>query len=189
VRKLFAFLMTSTDGYHEGPQGEFDWPVVDEEFGEFAARQLDDADTLLFGRRTYETMAAYWPTSAAREADPDVARQMNDYQKVVVSGTLTQPRWAPTRVVRGALAEEIADLKGRPGKDIALLGSSQLTTGLLDAGLVDELRIMVSPVVLGAGRSALAGTPRRTSLTLSSTQAFASGNVLLVYRPAVHPRA
>jgi dihydrofolate reductase len=76
MRRILAFLVVTVDGYYEGPNGEFDWPVVDEEFNEFGLRQLEEVDTLLFGRVTYEGMASYWPTPAA-EHDPRVAAKMN----------------------------------------------------------------------------------------------------------------
>jgi dihydrofolate reductase len=183
MRKIFAFLVTSVDGYYEGPNQEFDWPVVDDEFNEFAVRQLDEADTLLFGRVTYDGMAAYWPTPAAREDDPRVAARMNDFSKIVVSRTIDQADWANTRVVKVDVAAEIAALKRQPGRDIAILGSSSLTVSLLRLGLVDELRIMVMPVVLGDGRSLFRTADERIGLELLTTRPFSSGNVLLTYRP------
>lgn len=175
--------MVSLDGYHEGPGGELDWHHVDVEFNEFAVGQLDEADTLLFGRITYEGMAAYWPTPAAKEDDPLIAERMNEIAKVVVSRTLDTVGWANTRLVKGDIEAEIGELKRRPGKGIAILGSSQLTASLLPTGLVDELRIMVNPVVLGAGRSLFGTADDRIDLELLSTRTFASGNVLLTYRP------
>src|SRR5919199_5642727 len=83
MRKMFAFLMTTLDGYDEGPDQEFDFWNVDEEFAEFSAQQLAEADTLVFGRVTYEGMAAYWPTPEAKDDDPQVAAMMNDLPKLV----------------------------------------------------------------------------------------------------------
>ena len=89
MRKILAFLVVTVDGYYEGPNGEFDWPVVDEEFNEFGLRQLEEVDTLLFGRVTYEGMASYWPTPAAEQDDPRVAAKTNTLPKLVVSRTVT----------------------------------------------------------------------------------------------------
>jgi len=183
MRKLFAFLMITADGYDEGPNGEFDWPLVDDEFGEFAVAQLDEADTLVFGRRTYEGMAAYWPTAGEGD-DPEVAARMNGYPKIVVSTTLDKADWDGTRIVRDDVAGEFARLKGQPGKDITILGSSELTVSLIGMGLVDEVRIMVNPIALGAGRSVFRTAAGRIGLTLLRTRQFRSGNVLLVYRPS-----
>ena len=101
MRKLYSFMVVSLDGFYEGPNGEFDWPVVDQEFNEFGIEQLHDTDALLFGRVTYEGMAAYWPTPAAREDDPVVAELMNGLPKVVVSTTLTAADWGDTRLGGG----------------------------------------------------------------------------------------
>ena len=88
MRTLASFILTSLDGFYEGPNGEFDWPVVDEEFNDFAVRQLDEADTLGFGRATYEHMAAYWPTDQAQANDPAITSRMNTKPKLVFSTTL-----------------------------------------------------------------------------------------------------
>lgn len=183
MRRILAFLVATVDGYYEGPNQEFDWPVVDEEFNRFGLQQLEEVDTLLFGRVTYEGMAAYWPTPAARQDDPRVAAKMNGLPKLVVSRTLQQADWANTRVIGDDVAEELTRLKQQPGKDIAILGSSNLTVSLLRLGLVDELRIMVNPVVLGAGRSLFRSADRRIGLALLGARPFRSGNVLLTYRP------
>jgi dihydrofolate reductase len=92
-------MMATVDGYYEGPNQEFDFWIVDDEFDEFSVEQLDEADTLVFGRVTYEGMAAYWPTPAAEEDDPRVAARMNSTPKVVISRTLDKAEWANTRVV------------------------------------------------------------------------------------------
>ncbi len=184
MRKLYSFMVVTLDGFYEGPNGEFDWPNVDEEFNEFGIAQLHDTDLLLFGRRTYEGMASYWPTRGARQDDPLVAELMNTLPKVVVSTTLTSADWSNSRVVGGNLAEEVTKLKQQPGKGIAVFGSPSLTVGLLELGLVDELRVMVNPIVLGDGRSLFRTTRDRLRLELRQTRTFSSGNVLLTYRPA-----
>jgi dihydrofolate reductase len=182
MRKIFSFMMATVDGYYEGPNQEFDFWVVDDEFNEFSVEQLDEVDVLVFGRVTYEGMAAYWPTPAAKEDDPRVAARMNSLPKIVVSRTLDKAEWANTRLVNAP--EELEALKRQPGKDIAILGSSDLTASLLQIGLVDELRIMVSPVLLGAGKSVFRTASDRTGLTLKKSRTFNSGSVLLYYEPA-----
>jgi dihydrofolate reductase len=181
MRKIFSFIVMTLDGYYEGPNGEFDWPVVDEEFNRFAVEQLDEVDTLLFGRVTYEGMAQYWTTPEAEQYDPEIAPRMNRIAKIVVSRTLDKAEWANTRLL--ADAEELTRLKQEPGKDIAIFGSSSLTVDLLRLGLVDELRIMVNPVVLGGGRSLFRTASERIGLKLVRTRTFDSGNVLLYYQP------
>jgi dihydrofolate reductase len=183
MRKLFAFLLVSLDGYHATAEGGLDWHNVDDEFHQFAAAQLDEADTLLFGRKTYEGMAEFWQSPMAVQVDPDMTKRMNGYRKVVVSTTLARADWAPSVLIGDDVTGRLAAIKARPGLDIALLGSSALAASLLDAGLIDELRIMVNPVVLGSGHSVLAGG-RRANLGLAAVRQFRSGNVLLTYRPA-----
>jgi dihydrofolate reductase len=183
VRKLFSFITVTLDGYHEGPNQEFDWPNVDDEFYEFSISQLRDIGLLVFGRATYEGMAAYWPTESAIADSPEIAEFMNSLPKVVVSNSLTTADWNNTTLVTGDLPNALAALKEQPGKDIAVFGSSNLTASLLAQDLVDELRVMVNPVLLGAGHSLLAGLASRVRLELEWTTTFRSGNVLLCYRP------
>jgi len=118
-------------------------------------------------------MAAFWPTPAGEESDPDVAKAMNTTPKIVISRTLPQATWAGTQIISHHAEEELAKLKQQPGKDIVIAGSSTLTAGLLHTGLLDELRIMVNPVILGQGRSLFAGAGK-TSLKLLKTQQLGS---------------
>lgn len=181
MRKIFSFVMTTMDGYDEGPAGEFDFWNADDEFAEFSVEQLDEADTLVFGRVTYEGMAAYWPTDAAQRDSPAIAARMNGYPKIVVSRTLDRADWPGTELIRSP--ERLAEVKQRPGRDIAVLGSADLTADLLRLGLLDELRILVNPVVLGAGRPLLRTAGERIGHRLLRARVFDSGNVLLCYRP------
>ena len=182
MRNIFAFIMISLDGYHEGPADELDWHNVDAEFNDFAVEQLDEADTLLFGRKTYQMMASYWRTDAAVQDDPEVAGRMNRMKKIVCSRALTTPDWGPVTVLSQDVESHLAELKEQPGKDIALLGSSMLTANLLPSGVIDELRLMMSPVALGTGHPVVAGASR-TQLELLRIRQFKSGNVLLIYQP------
>jgi dihydrofolate reductase len=182
VRSLFAFEFVTADGLFEGASPwSLDWHNVDAEFNDHAVRQLEASDTLLFGRRTYEGMAGYWPTEAARTDDPVVARLMNDTPKVVFSASLERVGWENTRLCRDGAGDEVRRLKALPGKEIAILGSSDLTASLVGLGLVDEIRLMVNPVLLGAGRRVFDGLGRSLRLRLLRTQTFRSGNVLLCY--------
>ena len=157
MRKMFSFMIISADGCHADPGQALDWQTIDEEFSLFALAQLREVGTLVFGRVTYELMAAFWPTPAGEESDPDVARAMNTAPKIVISRTLPQATWAGTQIISNHAEEELARLKQQPGKDIVIPGSSTLTAGLLHTGLLDELRILVNPVILGQGRSLFAG--------------------------------
>jgi dihydrofolate reductase len=183
MRRVFLFMMVTLDGFFEGPNHDIDWHNVDEEFNEFAIQQLDDVDTLLFGRVTYEGMASYWPTQFAKENDPVVADKMNTVPKIVFSRTLDKAEWNNSRLVKEHIAEEVSKLKQQQGRDLAIFGSSDLAVSLLQMGLIDELRIMVNPVVLGNGKRLFAGIDEKLNLKLLKTQTFRSGNVLLYYQP------
>jgi dihydrofolate reductase len=176
---IASFIMVSLDGYFEGEKPwDLDWHRTDEEFNDFAAEQLDEFDTLVFGRATYEGMAQYWPSEEAVKSDPEVATRMNEANKIVVSRTLTSPvpAWNNTRLVKDA-RELRADEK------MLVLGSAVLTTSLLEDGLLDELRIMVNPVLLGSGRALATSAKGQISLRLLARREFRNGNVLLTYEP------
>jgi dihydrofolate reductase len=183
VSDVLFFMVVSANGYYErGPWG-IDWHHVDEEFNEFAISQLDSVDALVFGRKTYEGMARYWPTPEAIASDPAVAGRMNGLAKVVVSRTLERAEWANTRIVRADVAGEVAKLKRESPKGVLVMGSSDLAASLSGQGLIDEYRLMVNPIFLGAGKPVLAGLASDVRLTLRDVRRFRSGNVLLSYAP------
>lgn len=183
MSKLYVFNFITLDGFFEGPNRNISWHNVDGEFNDFAIAQLNATECLLFGRVTYDLMASYWPTSAALADDPIVAGKMNGLPKVVFSRTLSKAEWNNTRLVKENIGEEISKLKEKPGKDLAVFGSANLSLTLLRLGLIDEFRIIVNPVVLGKGRSMFEGVPGQIRLKLLNMRAFQSGNVLLSYRP------
>ncbi len=183
MRKVILFMMVTLDGFFEGPNGELDWHNVDEEFNEFAEDQLNSVDVLLFGRRTYEMMANYWPTPSATRDDPIIAKKMNAMPKIVFSRTLEKVGWNNSRLIKENIAEEISSLKQRPGKDLIVFGSSDLAVSLIQMHLIDEYRIMVNPVVLGDGKPLFKGIEDKLNLKLRNTKTFGSGNVLLYYQP------
>ena len=181
MRKVIFFNLTSLDGYFEGPDRDITWHHVDEEFNEFAVQQTGEFGALLFGRVTYELMAGYWPTDAAKRDDPEIARLMNSLPKVVFSNTLEKAEWENTKLVRDNIVDEVIKLKEQTGKDIAIFGSSDLAVTFIDLGLIDEFRIMVNPVVLGEGKTLFSGIKSKLDLNLIKTRTFQSGNVLLYY--------
>ena len=181
MRRVIFFMLTSLDGYFEGPDRDINWHNVDEEFNEFAIRQTGEFGALLFGRVTYELMAGYWPTEAAKRDDPEIAGLMNSLPKVVFSRTLEKAEWENTSLVKHDIAAEVERLKQQPGKDIAIFGSSDLAVSLIRHDLVDEFRIMVNPVVLGDGKTLFDGLDHKLNLKLLGTRQFKSGNMLLTY--------
>jgi dihydrofolate reductase len=175
--------MVTVDGFFEGSNHELDWHNVDGEFNEFAIEQTGKVDVLLFGRVTYQMMASYWPTPSAIANDPIVAGQMNRVPKIVFSRTLEKAEWNNTRLIKDHIAEEILKLKQQPGKDLALFGSANLMSTLMQLDLIDEHRIMVNPVILGSGNPLFKKTKDKLNLKLIKTRTFGNGNVLLCYQP------
>ena len=183
-RKLILFMMVSVDGYYEGPNHDIDWHTVDEDFSLFASDQLAAVDTLVFGRKTYELMTTYWPTAEAAANDAVIAGYMNSYPKLVVSRTLQQADWGNTRLIQTDVAAELTALKQQPGKDLIIMGSGDLAVALTELDLIDEYRLMIAPVALGAGKPLFTGLTRAAKLKLIKATTFRSGNVLLHYEPA-----
>jgi dihydrofolate reductase len=181
MRKLYMFNMVSLDGFFEGPDHDITWHNVDMEFNEYAIAQLKLTDLLLFGRLTYELMASYWPTEAALKDDPVVADLMNSIPKIVFSRTLKTAEWTNTKLINENLLKEVLKLKNEYGKEIAIFGSADLADTFIHHGLIDEFRIIVNPVVLGAGTPLFKNS--RINLKLLKTEVFKSGNVLLYYVP------
>jgi dihydrofolate reductase len=184
MHTLASFIFISLDGFYEGQNGESDWPIVDREFNDFAARQLDEVDMIAFGRATYEHMAAYWPTDQAKANDPAMTSRMNNKEKIVFSTTLTDVNWSGSTLIRGEATEHIPTVMAGAGKELLVIGSAHLTANLAQAGLLDELRIMVCPIVLGQGRSLFEDLKHRVSLSLLRVRQFDSGNLVLTYRPS-----
>ncbi len=182
MRKLVLFNMMTLDGFFEDSNRALDWHIVDEEFLNFAAQQLDCVDTIVLGRLTYQLMAAFWPTDRAMNTHPRIARSMNQTDKIVFSSTLDRAEWANTRLVKEKADAIIAELKKKPGKDIIIYGSAKLAASLAPSQLIDEYRIMLYPVVLGSGHPLFPGQAR-LRMKLLNTRAFRSGMVLLTYQP------
>jgi dihydrofolate reductase len=197
VRKLIVSNIMSLDGYYEGPGKnvmvlfDYRWEVypMDESFDAYNAERLHAADTLLLGRTTYDGFRGFWPSVAddpnATPIQREISRLNNAIDKVVVSDSLTSEEtvpWHNTRIIRRAEAHaQIAELKRQPGKDILVFGSHTLWRDLLAHDLVDDLHLMISPVVLGAGTPLFDGQPA-VSLRLIDTRTWdGSGNVLVRY--------
>lgn len=180
MRRAIVSNMMTLDGFLEGPKHELDWHVVEPEFFAYAGEMLRSTGIILFGRRTYEMMAAYWPTAARDE----IADRMNNLPKAVFSRTLAEAKWNNSTLVRGEAAAEVRRLKQESGEDLVVLGSAELASSLLRAGLIDEYRVLVNPVILGAGKPMFPGFEERVPLRLSGVREFHSGVAMLSYRPA-----
>jgi dihydrofolate reductase len=180
MRKIVAGLFISLDGVIESPNewtGQWFNPEVGQAVGSMIAAQ----DAMLLGRVTYAEFAAYWPRQSGEMADT-----MNGATKYVVSGTLESADWQNTTLIpAGNVAAEIAALKQRPGKNIGMTGSATLVSWLLREGLLDELHLMVFPVVLGSGKRLFAEpSSDHLPLKLIGSAAFETGVVELTYTKA-----
>jgi dihydrofolate reductase len=178
MRRVIVSNVASLDGFFETPDKKLDWVVTDAEFFDYAAAMLRAADTLLFGRATYEHMANYWPTAPADE----IADQMNSLPKIVFSRTLQNVEWNNSRLAEKCPPEEVSQLKKQPGRDIVVLGSATVASSLLQAGLVDEYRVILQPVLIGKGNSLFKDFTETMQLELMGATAFGSGVVLLSYQ-------
>ena len=201
MRKIIWSVMTSLDGFVAGPNGEFDWPLADEEFEQSALDLLNSVDYIMFGRVTYQMMAGYWPTATTNPAGvlssngttfsvpteasklhTEIAHKMNTLIKVVFSRTLEYAEWNNSRIVREIVPAEMMRFVQQPGKDAVILGSSQVASTMTELGLIDEYRIFVNPIILGRGKPLFADINQRKKLRLVKTKTFASGLVGLYYQ-------
>jgi dihydrofolate reductase len=180
MRRLVMWNLQTLDGCFEGAEPwslGFHETAWGEELERLSLEQLDDLGAILFGRATYQGMAAYWT-----KATGSIAERMNALDKVVFSSTLPSADWRNTRLVHGDPAAAVAALKREPGKDLYVFGSAKLCDALSRAGLFDEYRICVAPVVLGAGAPLWKPGPERR-LRLLEARALATGAVVLRYAP------
>ncbi len=180
MRKLRVFESISVDGYFTDANGDMSWAHAgreDAEFGRWVSSNAGSGGELLFGRKTYQMMEAFWPTPAAAEQMPEVAKGMNAARKYVASKTI-QPTWNNTQLLKGDPVKAVRDLKKTDGPNIAMLGSGSLAAQLGEAELVDEYQFVIVPVVLGGGRSVFTKGCR---LRLIDERSFRCGNVVVTY--------
>jgi dihydrofolate reductase len=182
MRNIFLFMNISLDGYFEAPG--HDISGFHNDFEAFSLADSQAVDTLLFGHRTYDLMK-YWSTPQAAENAPEIAKFINEKPKIVVSHSSFEPGWKNVTVISADIPGAVRRLKEQPGKNILILGSNNLCVSLMQAGLVDELQVLVNPVVFGAGTTLFTGLPNKVVLNLAETRQFKSGTVLLIYRPVV----
>jgi len=178
MRKVVAVELVSLDAVMESPE-EWAFAYSNDEMEEANASGMAASDALLLGRVTYEQMVAYWPNQPGGVPMVDY---INSVPKYVASTTLEEPlEWNNSTLIRSNVAEEIARLKRQPGQDITILGSGALLRWLLRGDLVDELRLMVHPVVLGGGKRLF--EDGRQALELVDSKAFGTGVLYLTYQP------
>jgi dihydrofolate reductase len=182
---LRVFDNISLDGFFTDAKSDMSWAHKrDEEWNAFAAGNAGGNGALLFGRVTYQQMAAFWPTPQAMQMMPAVAKGMNAMPKYVASRTLGQVDWANTTLLEGDLEAEVRRLKAQDGPDLVILGSGSIVSQLTEAGLIDGYQLVLNPIVLGRGRTLFETVESRRALRLTDSRVFTNGNVVLWYEPA-----
>jgi dihydrofolate reductase len=186
MARIVVTEFVSLDGVIEDPGGSEDfkhggWSFEfsrGEEGDQFKVDETMSSDAMLLGRKTYEGFADAWPSRSGEFAD-----KFNTMPKYVVSSTLSKPEWTNSTVLDGDVVEEVSRLREQPGGDIVVHGSAQLVQGLLANDLVDEVRLMVFPVVLGAGKRLFGDTSDKKPLRLTDSKVVGDGVAIMVYEP------
>ncbi len=186
MRPVISFMHLSLDGFVAGPNGEMDWICVDEEIFEHVGRRIQDGDTALYGRKTFEMMEAYWPTAGdqpnATHHDRSHSAWYQKIQKVVLSTTLDEKNYRNTRITGSNPVEKIQSIRQQTGPEILLFGSPAATHFLIQQDLIDGYWLFVNPVILGSGIPLFAGIQNKINLKLVSTRQFSCGVTELNYR-------
>jgi dihydrofolate reductase len=180
MRALRVFESIAIDGYFTDANGDLNWAYAgneDPEYAQWVNNNASAGGELLFGRKTYQMMEAYWPTPLAAQQRPAVAAGMNAARKYVVSNTI-QPTWDNTHLLTGDLVKSVRDLKAIDGPDITILGSGSVVAQLGDAGLIDGYQFVIIPIALGGGRTVFT---KDCQLRLLNQRAFPCGNVVVTY--------
>ncbi|MFA6121147.1 MAG: dihydrofolate reductase family protein [Sideroxydans sp.] len=191
MRKIVSFVHLSLDGFVASAEGGLDWVSITEELFDYVGQRIQQTDTALYGRVTYQMMEAYWPTAAAQpnasKHDHEHSRWYKTARKVVLSKTLADKNDNNTKIIRDHLSDEIAQLKQGTGSEILVFGSPSATHALMAENLIDEYWIFLNPVLLGQGIPLFKNIQDRTKLKLVTSKTFASGVVCLQYEVRHHP--
>lgn len=195
MRQIISFNRVSADGFFCSRDGGLDWVVPDDELDATAREGMPESDTILFGRRTYDMFESFWPHALEQgkvASDPhrpgrtspalrEMAVFINEATKLVWSHTRKQVTWKNSRLLHEFDPRELEALKQQPGKNMMVFGSGSLTSLLIAHGLLDQLHLIVNPVLLGDGLSLVSTVTRRTRLELLESKAYPTGNVRLRY--------
>ena len=192
MRRIIASTFVTLDGFIVGPNEDMSWVMnnFNQEMGDYAGNLMNSMDTILLGRVTYEGMVKFWPFQT--EATAPGAEKMNTTPKIVFSKSLQMAEWGSwnnARVLKDRVAEELSQMKQASGQDMVIYGSANLVQNLTRLGLIDEYQLLVHPIILGSGKplySRMAeGHLSGIKLTLSRTQIYQNGVVVLYYQPKI----
>ncbi len=181
MRKIVAGLFISLDGVVEAPD-QWHFPYFNDEMGEAVGSQMAAADAMLLGRVTYQEFAGYWPHQNSDEMP--FAAQMNETPKFVVSNSLHDVNWQNSTLISGDVVGELTRLKQQPGKNISITGSGTLVRSLLRENLLDELVLLVHPIVVGHGKRLFDDYGAKAALKLVDAKTFSTGVLNLTYARA-----
>jgi dihydrofolate reductase len=183
MRKVVASELMSLDGVVESPE-KWHFPYFNDEMAGAIRAAMAASDAMLLGRVTYEEFAAFWPSQSS-EDDQEITDYMNNTPKFVVSKSLEEPlEWNNATLIKGDVAEGISKLKQQAGKDLSITGSPTLVRSLLEDDLLDELRLMVHPIVVGSGKRLFEEGSDQKALELLDSKTFSTGVLYLTYQPA-----
>jgi dihydrofolate reductase len=188
MRKVILAMNITIDGFISGPNGELDWVTMDEEIDNSVLPDLlSTTDTALIGRVLYQGFANYWPSAETKnpslsEGEIEFAHWIDNAPKIVFSKTLEKVEWKNSKLVKENIVEEVEKLKQQPGKDAVLFGGVNIAQTFISLGLIDEYRLLVSPVVLGSGKPLFKDIKNRLNLKLLKSKTFKSGAVALHYQ-------
>ncbi len=191
MRNIVSFVHLSLDGFVASAEGGLDWISLTEELFDHVEQRIQQTDTALYGRVTYQMMEAYWPTAAAQpnasKHDHEHSRWYKTARKVVLSKTLADNNEANTKIIRDHLSDEITRLKQSAGSEILVFGSPSATHALMAENLIDAYWIFIHPVLLGQGIPLFKNIKKRTKLKLITSKTLASGVVCLHYEVTRQP--
>jgi dihydrofolate reductase len=185
MRKLKLQMQMTVDGYVAGPNGELDWMIMNDEPPPLINDLVDSSGTLLLGRKMTDEFMNHWENVVDNQPDSrwfSFAKKMVDIPKIVFSRTLNQSVWTNTSLANKNLADEIADLKNRDGKDILVYGGADFVSSLIAGGHIDEFNFFINPVMIGAGMRIFERLDKRQNLLLIDSTAYESGKMFLRYR-------
>ena len=186
MRRIISFMHISLDGFVAGPNGEMDWIKVDEEIFDYVGKRINEGDTALYGRVTYQMMESYWPAAgdkpAASRHDIEHSKWYNQVHKIVLSKTMKDEGLANTKIIGDSLSDSIHEIKQQAGEDILLFGSPTATHSLMQLNLIDGYWLFVNPIILGQGIPLFADIKDKITLKLlPATRQFTCGVTELNY--------